>query len=321
MMEILAADIGGTTTRFALYTAKDHQPVPASAAFTFATQGNGISSFLDFVEHYHAHKPDSLPTFVDVDRIVLAVPGPVSGQRSLLPNVNWDINLEDVPYRHILMLNDFTAQAHACLVPGIAGQFRVIREGTPNDPRCIGIIGAGTGLGHSCLVRHGNGFTSVPSESGYSCFAFNGEQEKRFEQFMLSRLDIPYIVNDVVVSGTGLTLLHEYITGEELNAVEVFDAGNAETLSLFSRFYGRVCRNYCLTNMIDKLIISGGIAMKHPDIVTCRTFLDEFLNAASPAYIPTLDNIPVLLNTFEDIGLAGAACFALVTTTGNVIDA
>lgn len=310
MTETLAADIGGTTTRLALYTAKNQQPLRTSTVFSFATQGNGIGSFLQFIEHYHAHKPASLPCFVDVDRIVLAVPGPVTGQRCLLPNVCWDIDLDEVPFRHIIMLNDFTAQAYGCTVTDITQQFREIRTGKTDRHRRMAVIGAGTGLGHCCLVKAETGYIAVPSEAGYAGFAFNGEQEKNLEQFMLARLGLPYMVNDVVVSGTGLTLLHEFLTGEAVSAEAVFDSADAETLTLFSRFYGRVCRNYCLTNMIDRLVISGGIAIKHPGVVTSPAFMDEFLNAASPAYIPALENITVLLNTDENIGLAGAARFA-----------
>ena len=88
-------------------------------------------------------------------------------------------------------------------------------------------------------------------------------------------------------------------------------------MAWFTRFYGRVCRNYCLSQIIDnRLIISGGLAAKHPDLIQNDDFLQEFYNGADNAYRQWLKEIRIVLNRDEDIGLKGAAYHAVLNTVG-----
>ena len=312
MKTILAADIGGTCSRFAVFTVTTEGLSRTSAVFTFPTRQDGINSFSDFLKHYRNYRPENFPGLEDIENIALAVPGPVRGNRCTLPNIDWDIDLDEVSCSNITLLNDFTAQGFACLLPDVIARLLPVKPGMAIDAGNIAVIGAGTGLGHCCLAHDGDSYFPIPSESGYSTFAFRGQTEKRFEEFLLSKTGRPYIVNDHVVSGSGLAHLHEFLTGRRCAAEEVFtDNNNEETLALFSRFYGRTCRNYCLTAMITgSLIISGGLAIKHPELITCKNFMDEFLASAAPAYDALLGELPVWLNPDENIGLLGAASYA-----------
>lgn len=310
---ILAADIGGTTSRFGVFSDSPDGPVLQGSVFSFSTRDDSICSFNTFLDYYQQHKPNHMPSLHDVSQVILAVPGPVSGLRCPLPNIDWNIDLNAASTNNMTLLNDFTAQACACVLPEVINKLILIKGGPETTRQRIAIIGAGTGLGHCCLVFNGDKIIPVPSEAGYACFAFNREKEKKLEQFMLSRINTPYLVNDMVVSGNGLSLLYEFFTGQCLSAEGIFnDSNNKETLEMFSCFYGRVCRNYCLTNAITgKLIVSGGIAIKHPELIMSDSFMDEFIRTASPAYDALLNNLPVYLNPNEDIGLIGAAGYGL----------
>jgi len=314
---ILAADIGGTTSRFGVFSDGPDGPVLQASVYSFSTRDDNINSFSTFLDYYQQHKPDHMPSLHDVSRVILAVPGPVSGLRCPLPNIDWDIDLNTATANNMTLLNDFTAQACACVLPEVINELILIKTGQDTGQGSIAIIGAGTGLGHGCLVFNGNRFIPVPSEAGYTVFAFNSEKEKQFEQFMLSHINTPYIVNDMVVSGNGLSLLYEFFTGQYQSAEEIFNNNNnKETLEMFSCFYGRVCRNYCLTNAITgKLIISGGIAIKHPELIMSDSFMDELTRTASPAYDVLLQDLPVYLNPNEEIGLIGAAGYGLGIST------
>jgi len=108
-------------------------------------------------------------------------------------------------------------------------------------------------------------------------------------------------------------LIHEFITRQILPAKDVFNAmeDNQDTLNLFSGFYARACRNYCLSSYItDKLIITGGIAAKYPELINSEYFINEFENI--PSHQSMLSNIDIYLNRNEDIGLLGAAYYALL---------
>ncbi len=327
MVRLLAADIGGTTSRFASFSPGAEGPVAASTIYSFPTRQSGITSFASLLAFYQEHRPDDLPALNAADAVVLAVPGPVTGTRCPLPNIDWDIDLDEVACPHIYLLNDFTAQGLACALPRISEQFETIRPGQGRAQDRSAIIGAGTGLGH-CTLLHQNGKNiAVPSEAGYSSFAFHGAREKEFEHFLLSRIETPYIVRDHVVSGSGLCLLHEFLSGQSLPASEILDKCHGDTFEHFARFYGRVCRDYCLANLIDKcLILSGGIAIRNPQLISSPIFMEEFTRPASPAYQSHLENLPVYLNRMEDIGLIGAAAYGLSRSgdpgqqcTGNAI--
>ncbi len=314
MTTLLAADIGGTTSRFALFRRDDEEPKICSDVYQFETKSDGIHSFTELLVYYEQNKPDTLPSLKDCESIVIAVPGAVLGRRATLPNLSWNIDLDDCALTSISILNDFTAQACACLLPSIRNQLITIKPGERNKPGRIAIIGAGTGLGHACLAHDGRRYLPVPSEAGYTTFAFHGEEEKEFERFLLDRLNAAYIVNDWVVTGTGISLLHEFLTGDALTPDQVCTEINQLTLNLFARFYGRVCRNYCLGNVIDeRLILSGGIAIKHPEIIQSESFYNEFTSPASTAYADLLQRLPISLNTREEIGLIGAAACGAVT--------
>ncbi|MCG8324987.1 MAG: glucokinase [Thiotrichales bacterium] len=310
MRTLLAADIGGTHSRFATYSGQTGAPVCEAPEWTFATQEPGIHSFADFLQHYEQHHPRDLPSLPEADQIVFAVPGPVTGSVCRLPNVEWDVDLGTVQCDNIRLLNDFTAQACACVLPRLRDQFRELKPGQADSEGAVAIIGAGTGLGHCTLVRRDGGYIPLASEAGHATFAFTGDGEKQFETFLQNKNATAGIVNDMVVSGRGLAHLHEFLTGETLSAADICNGNNPGTLEWFARFYARACRNYCLGNMITgSLIISGGIAIRNPALITSDHFMDEFTRAASPAYTAILENLPICLNPREDLGLIGAAAY------------
>ncbi|WP_300848049.1 glucokinase, partial [uncultured Bilophila sp.] len=91
--------------------------------------------------------------------LVIGMAGPIAGQRrARLTNAPLELDLSDAETRYgvgaCLLVNDFLAEACACLTPIGAGAFPVLgpRDAATGDGT-IGIIGAGTGLGTASLVR------------------------------------------------------------------------------------------------------------------------------------------------------------------------
>lgn len=311
-MKILAADIGGTNSRFAHVEIDGLASVSMSEPLVFPTWSESIQSFNQLLEYYAAHRPAGTPDLNEYDGLAVAIAGAVSEKRAILPNISWDIDLtEPQRVRNTFLLNDFDAQAHGFMDPDVFERLHVVRPGPGNGPGSIAIVGAGTGLGHAALKPFRGERIVISSEGGHATFAFHGQQERAVEDAMLGSRGKQWLSGDDVVSGSGATFLHEALTGRSINPAEALkkSASESDTCRLFARFYGRVCRNYCL-NMypVEALIISGGVAAKNPHLVESGSFIEEFNDGRK--YRRLLERIPIYLNRDDTQGIRGAAIHA-----------
>ncbi|WP_051822528.1 glucokinase [Desulfonatronum thiodismutans] len=311
----LAADIGGTTSRFALF------------------EDRGDTMRLRGVERIPTSEADSFrdllcllrngPLGPEVPRCragALAVAGAVQGGvQAAPPNIPWDIdirsaNLSGLP-ETVILLNDFAAQAYACKTTAL-DRAVTINAGQPDERGMAGVIGAGTGLGHGMLAPlPGGGFLALPSEAGHAAFAFVNQEEAVFEDFVRRELGLDYVFAEAVVAGQGLTLLHWFHFGQRLRPEEVAATldDDSPVCAWFARFYGRACRQFALNILATGgMVVAGGVAAKNPVLVRHPEFWREFTD--NPNYRALLQDIPVVLNTNEDSGLWGAALAAKLAT-------
>ncbi len=313
MKTIVSGDIGGTNSRFAIFSSKNNNLVLEGEQWT---QTNSFDSF----EHFLSHIKESDNRY-DVNKccnVVIAVPGPVTSADILsFPNIKWQISKSSLqwlyPEASITFINDFTAQAYGCLTEATANALSLISaEKSQND---IAIVGAGTGLGHGTLKKISEStYAHIPSESGQIPFPFTTDEfEQQYRSFIVEQTGSANPVGDAVVSGRGLSMLHQFLIGKALLPSEVAAEINhaSETTHWFAKFYARDCRNYVLTTLAagGRLFISGGIAMKNPFLVDNDSFKNEFLQGSDTAK-NVLAHISVSLIQDERIGLFGAAYYA-----------
>jgi glucokinase len=309
MTRILAADIGGTHSRFAWFElGAGGRPVMAERRWLNTREAGSFAHLLDRLRaDGHWRSPGRS------DIAVVAVAGPVEAERfSDPPNIDWQIDLSQadigLPPDRCILVNDFIAQAWACGSP-LADSARPVLPGKPAPGAVRAVIGAGTGLGHAALVPIGAGrFAAVASEGGHAGFAFAGPREVKYARFLERETGEPYVRGETVVSGSGLNLLHRFLSGEDLRPAEIaarLDPGS-ETLTWMARFYARAARDYALQVLArGGLYIAGGVAAKLPALVTHPAFAAEFRLSATMARV--LAQIPVFLITDEESGLWGAA--------------
>ena len=305
---ILAVDIGGTNSRFAWFDVRDGRPSLVEQRWLKSHESR---SFAELAGRAAAEGYD--PRLADA--CVLGVAGAVvGGTRCDPPNTPWDIDLArdgvGLGLTHALMINDFVAQAYATATePGLRAS--LLQAGEPRSGAATAVIGAGTGLGHSALIPSGHGVVPVVpliSEAGHAAFPFVGRDEAAFARFVEARVNAPYADVEDVVSGRGLSLVHEFHTGKALDTAAVAKelGTDSPTLAWFARFYGRVARNWTLSVLaLGGLWISGGMAARTPALVEHPAFLAEF--TLSPDYHHLLARVPVRLMTDQDAGLYGAA--------------
>ena len=139
-MRLLASDIGATNSRFAIFEATNAE-LSMKDQICLPTQES--ASIHDLLSQLQARNADM--SIARCERVVLAVPGPVCGSTALLPNVPWNIDLDELPGT-VCMLNDFAAQAYACLSP-VAADARLVKGNGHFRRGPVAVIGAGTGIG------------------------------------------------------------------------------------------------------------------------------------------------------------------------------
>ena len=309
MKTILAADIGGTNSRFAHFQMGGNGALKLVGTKWLPTAE--ADSFAKLLEQLRG-SDFTLPAN-EADIAVIAVAGPVEhGAYCAPPYISWDIDLSSKENKKGLprayLINDFVAQAYACRSP-VGKSARPILPGEIVTDGTIGVLGAGTALGKATLVPvSGNGFLALPSEGGHACFPFISPREFAFQEFVQEKSGQKHITGNLVVSGRGLRYIHWFLSGEDLEPREVTArlTPQSETLAWAAKFYGRVCRDYALEVLaLGGLYIAGGVAARNPEILTHENFRNEFMGSPTMGHL--LANIPVFLIDNQDSGLWGAA--------------
>lgn len=313
MFRILAADIGGTNSRFGFFELEPGAEEPRLQNIVrFATAES--ASFAELLARLFAAPQHFAPSGCDL--AVFAVAGPVQGHLCRPPNISWNIDLHDIAelgLKRGALLNDFAAQAFACR--SRAGrESQVLQQGRADHAAhggAIAVLGAGTGLGHCALVSDNSGdYIAVASEAGHAAFPFVGEEECAYADYVRRSAQLDYCHGDAIVTGSGLARLHAFLTGESLSPAEVAARlpHSPRTVEWFARFYGRAARNYALNVLsLGGVYLAGGVAAKNPVLVEHPAFLAEFCR--SSAHGELLCGLPVLLNKNQDSGVLGAALF------------
>ena len=148
-------------------------------------------------------------------------------------------------------------------------------------------------------------------------FPFTGKDEFEYSEFNRRESGRNWAEGDSVVTGLGLTLVHKFLTGEELTPEEISAkiTPESETTKWYARFYGRACRNWTVALMAQGgLFIAGGIAAKNSMFVDVPEFLDEFHN--THVYSDFMHSVPIKLNANEESGLFGAGFYAMQLLSG-----
>lgn len=333
---LLAADIGGTNSRFALFRLDTRAP----SLFDGLSQIRGIrfptASVADTAHMMRtlaeARGEDggfftpASPEPVHVDAAVFGIPGPAAlanisiepedGEVCYCPNMTWPLEsgpvVDALGGASVRFINDFVANGFACaMLPDILDARTVLPgEDRPRFPKAV--IGAGTGLGH-CLILPGPVPVVAGAEAGHALFPFTREEEDIY-RFLASVHGTDRIDGDMAIAGEGLSNLYAYCTGGKAHPHEVppLAAENERVMELFARFYGRAVQHYILNTLpLGGVFITGGLANSLPGILSHPAFVAE-LREKNPMG-RSLGAISIMHVRNGDAGLWGsAACASLL---------
>jgi glucokinase len=184
-------------------------------------------------------------------------------------------------------------------------------EGAP-----ITVLGAGTGLGVSCLARYRGRSVPIATEGGHIGFAPRGETQIAVLQILARRFG--HVSVERILSGPGQENVYmalEEIAGRKsppLSAEEITkqaedgDAACRAALDLFCSVYGAVAGDFALAHGArGGVFIAGGIAAKIESYLQHSDFRAAFENKGRLSYF--VQPIPTRLILEKDIAFLGAA--------------
>jgi len=324
MVNLLAGDVGGTTTRLGLFERTASRPHPVAvrqfATLDFPDLRSMIAAFLDAAPRAELSKAPAC----------FGVAGPVSGDAASLTNTPWPRMEADVIARafglsHVRLLNDLEAMAYA--VPLLEPhEVHVLQEGRPAagaPPGNVAVIAAGTGLGEAFLHRADGRDIAIASEAGHADFAARTDRDIAVLRHLVARFGRAQVED--VISGRGLLEIYRAIhTGPCQASIDLGAAGAsaaisdaalagrcsgcADTLNVFVEAYGAEAGNFALrTIATGGVFIGGGIAPKILPALTNGVFMRAF--RAKAPFEALLDSVPVKVILDSNAGLQGAANF------------
>jgi glucokinase len=317
-MRILAGDIGGTTTRLAVF-ALDHGRLRTLRSEDFPS---AVYADLDeVVSEFFAR--GARPC----ERACFGIAGPVEGRRVKATNLPWAVDADRLEQRfaidRVTLINDLEAVAWG--VSGLApDDLRTLNAGSAADRGGnAALIAAGTGLGEAGLYWDGRQLRPFACEGGHASFSPTTDEEWELRS-CLSR-EHGHVSWERVVSGPGLVAIYEFLSeraGESRPALlrgsgdpaaaivaTAADGGSRiarDTLRLFVRLYGAEAGNLALKVMaVGGVYVAGGIAPKIIDWLVQDGFMAGFVNQGRMQSL--LEEMPVHVILDERIGLKGAA--------------
>jgi glucokinase len=334
MKYLLAGDLGGTKTLLRLVTVAN----PDRSTFERSYHSPAYPSIIAIVQEFLATAQTQLGDSIDVQAGCLGIAGAVIDRSSFLPNLNWQIDADQLESElhipEIQLINDFTAIGYgiAQLQPQ---DLHTLQSGQPKPHAPIAIIGAGTGLGQGFLIYNGREYQVMPTEGGHTDFAARSIQEFELCQYICQQKQIDRVSNERVISGMGILSIYQYLrdTGKlsehpEIAAVVRLWESQSEktvdpaalisamaiaktdplaqaTMTMFVSAYGAEAGNLALKTLpFGGLYIAGGIAAKNLPLLADGTFLTAFNHKGRVSNLLTDIPVHVILN--PQVGLLGA---------------
>ena len=320
MANVLAGDIGGTTTRLGVFELGGSRPR------LVVTNAYGTSDFASIEELTSAFLRDVGVEARSISVACLGAAGPVRGDVADLTNTPVRVDASAIAHAtglpRVLLLNDLEALAYAVPVLS-ADEVFVLQEGRPSADGAIAIIAAGTGLGEAVLYQINGRPVAKASEGGRADFAARTDRDIT----VLRQVTLAYgrAAVEHVVSGIGLVNIHMAIhpggckAGIDLTHADAPAAISAsalaarcsacvETMAVFVAAYGAEAGNLALrTVATGGVYIGGGIAPKILAALTTGAFRSAFRDKAP--FTSMLDEMPLKVIVNADAGLLGAANF------------
>ncbi len=328
---LLAGDVGGTKTIFALFDPARGPCIPIS---TRLVESADYESFEDALADFLASCGEP------VESASFGVAGPVLDGCADLTNLSWVVSAEVLRHRfgfdRVLLLNDLVAMASA--LPLLRGEDIVtLHEGISSTHGTKAIIAPGTGLGQAFLIWDGHGYVAHPSEGGHADFAPRDELQRELLAYLEQRFD--HVSYERVCSGRGIPNIYDFLrhsgvaaepgwlASELAGAVDrtpvivrgAFDVQPpvelcVATLRVFASILAAEAGNLALSVLATGgVYLGGGLPPRVLPLLIEPAFVQAFHGKGRMT--ETLERIPLHVVARSDAALIGAAARGLAALT------
>jgi glucokinase len=313
----LVADIGATNARFGLMSFERR----LLYAQTYACeQYRGIEDAL--AVYFDGRGALPMPR-----QGAIAIASAITGDRVAMTNHPWSFSISALKARfefeRLEVINDFTAAALA--LPHLGSEDRLtVGGGVPVDGAPKGVLGPGSGLGVSGLVRCGTGWIPLTGEGGHATLPPADDRESAAIDRMRRHFD--HVSAERVLSGPGLVTLYNTLASIDAvpslgytapqitdHAIHATDRLCAVTVAMFCAMLGTMAGNLALTlGARGGVYIAGGIVPRLGQFFADSPFRERFeakgrfrdYMAAIPTYVVT-HPLPAFLGCAALLGGAG----------------
>jgi glucokinase len=323
-MLILAADVGGTTTRLAYFQAQSGELVVlAEGHYPSAAH----ASLYEIVQAFQAEHP------MTPERACFGIAGPITEGRVKTPNLPWSVESSELArvtgVASLQLINDLAANTWG--ISALKDQDLVVLNPGKRDPTgTIAVVSAGTGLGESLAYWDGSAHRPLPSEAGHADFAPRNDLETRLLGYLRGKFG--RVSYERVLSGPGLVNIYSFLRdtrylpedpalaaalGKGDPAALIAQAALARSCPLCSKaldtfisIYGAECGNAALRFLATGgLYLGGGIAPHIIERLREPPFLEAFCAKGRLGSLVT--SIPVFVIGNDRTALLGSAVAAL----------
>lgn len=311
-MKLVAADIGGTSSRFALVSDTN---TPADTVENATVLRYRSQDWPDFNTLYRRFLADLDILEQHVDLLLLALPGVIHGRHARLTNLPWRLDSRqmcaDFSISRVAFINDFQAAAYGVEKLSPEDTIRLTLAERQAD-RPVVITGAGTGLGMAYQVP---GAAPMVTEGGHVDFAPIDREQLRLLDH-LRKLYPDHVSYERILSGDGIVMLYRFLAAEEadmeLTAKGISDNAKighydpcSRAIRLFTRILAAFLGNLAMSfQPFGGLYIAGGIAPKIHEWLKTEEFMEYY--SAKGRMSGLVSGIPLFLIMNENLGLQGA---------------
>jgi glucokinase len=301
---MLAADVGGTNRRLALFRGAEI----VDEAHSHTAEGDFLGAALVFLA---GRRPEVAG---------VAVAGPIRDGRARLTN-------QGEPYEAaamaralrcpVALVNDFHAAALGISELDPGGYVRLAGP-APDAGGPAVVLGPGTGLGQALLAPAPGGRVVLPSEGGHTDLAPGDSDERRLVAWLSDRCaeSDGHVSWERALSGPGLLDLHAFhrppgapVLTHPSQVTAGDDPASRAAVGMFCRLLGAMAGNAGLSLLATGGVwIAGGIAPRLRDRLADEGLVERFL--AKGRFRSLMEGFPLLLVIDGRLGLRGAIAAA-----------
>lgn len=328
---LLAADIGGTKSTFALL---DGPPEAFRLVHETTYKSREFSGPEPLVTRFLREAQG------DIEAACFGIAGPVLDNHTVTPNLPWSVDGEELARRvgipRLELIGDLVATAAGISLLG-TDEIVTLQEGEAQPRGTAIVVAAGTGLGAAILPGPDGARDPLPSEAGHMDFAPRNAEEIGLLGYLTERYGSVSL--ERVLSGPGLVHLYHYLreqrheSGDPALLAELeasCDPGRVigeaaisgrcslcvRALDMFIDALGAAAGNLALATLATRgVYLGGGIAPKILPQLRAGRFLESFVDKGR--FRGLLEDVPVHVVCNPKTALLGAGRRAARLATSN----